>query len=72
MSNTPLNGNNMPRIITAGVILAVVGIVAFILLWAMMGSAGVAMLPRLLVSLCIPPAIIAAAIGVYILTRSKS
>ena len=73
MSNSPINGNNLPRVATAGAILAVVGIVAFIALWVLMGSAGVATLPRLLVSLCIPPALIALIIGVYILvSRSKA
>ncbi|MBE2269082.1 MAG: hypothetical protein IAE80_12695 [Anaerolinea sp.] len=72
MSNTPLNGNNLPRIAIAGAVLAVVGIGLFLLLWVLMGSMGVSSLPRLIVSLCIPPAIIAAIIGVYILvTRSR-
>ncbi len=73
MSNAPLNGNNMTRILIAGMLLAVVGVGSFVLIWGMMGSAGVANLPRLLVSMCIPPAIIALIMGVYILvTRSKA
>lgn len=70
MSNTPFNRDNVPRILAAGAALAVIGVVAFILLWVMMGN--VATLPRLLVAMCIPPAIIAAILGVYILvTRAK-
>jgi hypothetical protein len=73
MSKMPFNGNNLPRIVIAGVALAVFGVIAFILIWGLMGSAGVANLPRLLVSMCIPPALIAAILGVYILvSRSKS
>lgn len=72
MSNTPFNGNNVPRIVIAGVVLATLGVIAFIVIWVLMGSAGVPNLPRLLVSMCIPPALIAALIGVYILVRGGS
>lgn len=69
MSNTPLNGNNLPRIAAIGAILAVFGIVLFLVLWAFMGSMGVDSLPRLIVSLCLPPAILAVILGVVILVR---
>lgn len=73
MSNSPFNKQNVPRMVTAGVVLAVVGVGAFIVIWLLMGNAGVANLPRLVVSLCVPPALIAAILGVYILvSRSKS
>lgn len=71
MSNSPspIDKQNLPRIAVIGAAFAVLGIVLFIVLWVMMGNAGVEQLPRLVVSVCLPPAIIAAILGVYILAR---
>ena len=71
MSNSPspMNKNILTRAGIAGALLAVLGIVLFIILWVMLGSAQVASLPRLFTSLCVPPAVIAAIIGAYILIK---
>jgi hypothetical protein len=73
MSNTPepLNQTNLSRGLVAGALLAVLGIGLFIGLWVIMGSMGVSNAARLLVSLCIPPAIIALIIGGYVLLRPR-
>ena len=71
MSNPPppLNKNNLTRAGVAGAGLAILGIVLFVVLWVLLGSAQLASAPRLFASLCIPPAIIAGIIGVYILVK---
>ena len=71
MSNSPspLNGRNLTRAGVAGAVLAVLAIVLFIVLWVILGSFKMDAMPRLFASLCIPPAILAAIMGVYILTR---
>jgi len=71
MSNSPspLNGRNLTRAGIAGAVLAVLGIVLFIILWVVLGSFKMDAMPRLFASLCIPPAIIAGIMGVYILVR---
>jgi len=61
------------RILAAGVALGIVGVVLFVMLWVILGQAEVEMVVRLLISLCLPPALIAAALGAYILiARSGS
>lgn len=69
MSQTPnpLNAKNLSRATIVGVSLAVGGIVLFLVLWAVLGSAGVDQVARLLLSLCIPPALMAALVGAYFL-----
>ena len=71
MSNSPspLNGRNLTRAGIAGAVLAVLGIVLFIVLWVVLGSFQLNAMPRLFASLCIPPAIIAGIMGVYILVK---
>lgn len=67
MGNAPLNKQTLSRATIVGVGLAVLGIVLFIVLWVVFGQMGLTSLPRLIGSLCIPPAVIAALIGAYIL-----
>lgn len=43
------------------------GIGLFVLLWVVLGSLEVGQIARLLLSLCIPPAVIAAIVGAYFL-----
>lgn len=71
MSNSPppMNKNNLTRAGIAGIGLAILGIVLFIVLWVVLGSAQLAAAPRLFASMCIPPAIIAGIIGVYVLIK---
>ncbi len=73
MSNTPgpLNQTNLSRGLIVGAVLAALGIGLFIGLWIVLGSMGVGNAARLLVSLCIPPAVIALIMGGYILLRPK-
>jgi len=69
MGNTPepINTKTIWRVAIAGAALAVVGIGSFIGLWILLGEAGFSDVPRLFASMCIPPALIAGIIGVYIL-----
>jgi lipopolysaccharide export LptBFGC system permease protein LptF len=68
MGNTPgMDSKRLLRGQVAVLLLVLVGIGLFALLWQGMGAAGVANAPRLLVSICLPPAIIAIVIGVYFL-----
>lgn len=67
MSNSPLNRSSLSKASAAGVILAVVGIILFIVLWVVLGQLGATTVARLLISLCLPPAVIAGIIGVYVL-----
>lgn len=52
-----------------GVALAVFGIIAFIILWVLLGSAGMNQTPRLFVALCVPPLLFAVIIGVIALAK---
>lgn len=71
MSNSPspLNGRNLTRAGIAGAVLAVLAIVLFLVLWVVLGTFKMDAMPRLFASLCIPPAIIAGILGVYMLVR---
>lgn len=64
---SPLNGQRISRIALAGIILAGVGIGLFIILWIVLGQAGLESVPRLIASMCIPPAVIAVILGIYML-----
>jgi lipopolysaccharide export LptBFGC system permease protein LptF len=64
LSNNP---PNLSKVAVAGVGLGVVGVVLFVILWVVFGQMGVASLARLVVSLCLPPLVIAGLIGVYVL-----
>jgi hypothetical protein len=66
-SPSPLNRSSLTRALMAGAALAVLGIALFAGLWVVLGSQGVDQAARLLLSLCIPPAIIAALLGAYFL-----
>ena len=65
----PLNGRNLTRAGIVGAVLAALAIVLFIVLWLVLGTFKLDAMPRLFASLCIPPAILAGIMGVYILTR---
>lgn len=57
----------------AGFVMAVAGVGMFFLLWIGLGSAGVDTFMRLILSICVPPALMAFVIGVYMLvTRKKT
>ena len=71
MSNSPspLNGRNLTRAGVIGLVLAVLAIVLFLVLWVILGSFKLDAMPRLFASLCVPPAVLAGIMGIYILTR---
>lgn len=66
-SPEPINRRSLSRALIAGAALAVLGIALFIALWTILGSQGADQAARLLLSLCIPPAVIAALLGAYFL-----
>ncbi len=62
-----MNRNSLSRLGVAGVVVAVAGVVLFVVLWAILGQMGVDTVARLLVAFCLPPALLALVIGAYIL-----
>ncbi len=72
MNSQPSPQNERQRLQRAlifGASLSILGIVLFLVLYALMSSVESA--PRLFLSLCVPPAIIALILGVYVLSRSN-
>lgn len=67
MNNSPFNKENLSRASTLGISLGVGGIALFVVLWLVLEGFGVEQIPRLLIALCLPPALIAGAIGGYML-----
>ncbi len=67
MSDRPLNAPNSRQAGRLGTALAVACLMLFAALWLALGSMGVEQIPRLLMSLCLSPALIAGAIGGYML-----
>ena len=56
-----------------GLLLAGGGIGLFVLIWVVLGSAGVDTFARLMVAICVPPALIALGVGLFFLaTRSRA
>lgn len=64
---SPLNRRTLSRASVLGVGLSVGGIALFVILWLVLGNLGLEQIPRLLISLCLPPAVMAGLIGGYIL-----
>ena len=73
-SPSPVNKQNLSRATMAGAAMAVGGIILFLILYAALSNAGVDTLPRVLLALCAPPALMAALVGGYFLLgrRGKS
>lgn len=71
MDNSPLQSKRLIRASVVGVGLAIVGILAFIGLWMLLGNAGMADAPRLFTSMCVPPLVIALILGGYALLRRR-
>lgn len=71
MSNSPnpFDRSTLTRMIGAGAALAVLAILLFAGLWLALGSGGMEQLPRLILSLCLPPVAIAVILGIYLLVR---
>jgi hypothetical protein len=75
MSNqpNPVNPEALKRASIVGGALGVFGIVAFVLLWVLLGQAGAEQIPRLFLSLCVPPALIGLMVLGYVFySRSRS
>lgn len=51
----------------AGFGLSLFGIGLFVLIWVLMGEAGANNFTRVVLSVCVPPALMAAMVGVYML-----
>ena len=62
----PVNPEAIKRASTFGAFLGVFGIIAFVVLWVLLGNAGAEQIPRLFLSLCIPPALIGLIVLGYI------
>ena len=69
MSETPESPRRrrLSRASIFGAALGLAGVVLFILVWGALGNAGIDFFPRLVISICAPPALIALVAGVYIL-----
>ena len=63
----PIDGKVVTRIGIAGAVIGVVAIGMFMGLWILLGNANVDDFPRLVISICVPPAIMTAIIGAYLL-----
>lgn len=63
----PLNKNNLSRATFIAIGLAVGGIILFFVIWGLLGNTGMDAFARLILSLCIPPGLMAALIGGYFL-----
>lgn len=63
----PINQKTLLRAGIAGAGLGFLGVGAFIGMWILLDQAGMADFPRLITALCIPPALIALIIGLYML-----
>ena len=64
--------NRVLKFLSAGFALALFGIGVFLGMWVLLGEAGMADFPRMIMSFCLPPALIAAIIGLFMLfTRRR-
>jgi hypothetical protein len=62
-----MNRKTLTRASMAGIGLAIFGIVLFGVLWVVLAQTGLQPLARLIAALCIPPAVIAGILGLYVL-----
>jgi len=68
----PVNPEALKRASAFGAFLGVFGIIAFVVLWVILGNLGAEQIPRLFLSLCIPPALIGAIVlGYLFYARSR-
>src|SRR5262245_1788156 len=71
-SPSPVNKQILSKASIVGAVLAVGGIILFVILYAALGNTSVDAITRVLVSLCVPPALMAVLVGGYFfLTRSQ-
>lgn len=62
---------NLTRAMIAGMALAVLTIGLFLLLWFVLGAAGLTQATRLFASLCLPPVLVGAVLLGYILLKRQ-
>lgn len=67
----PPKKNQLPQAGIAGVVLAIIGIGLFLAIYFGLQSAGVGDFPRLILALCVPPAAMAALIGIYMIATAR-
>jgi hypothetical protein len=69
MSQTPnpVNRRTMGRATAIGIALAAAGIALFVIVWLMLEGLSLSRVPRLFIAICLPPAVIAGLIGLYVL-----
>lgn len=72
MDNTPntpnpVNRKALSRAGVFGAVLGVAAIILFVVFWIVFGQMGLTQFARLFLALCLPPAIIAALVGGYVL-----
>jgi hypothetical protein len=65
MNDNPLDKRGLTRAFIAGIVLALSGIGLFVILWLSLSSLD--QFPRLIIAVCVPPALIALAIGIFFL-----
>jgi nitrate reductase gamma subunit len=66
-----LDSKRLTRATLIGVVLAVLGVVLFLVIYVAMTNAGVAPAPRLFTAMCVPPAVIGIIIGLYALLARR-
>jgi hypothetical protein len=73
MGNKPdaFTTNRVLKFLAAGFALALFGVGVFVGMWALLGEAGMADFPRLIMSFCLPPALIAVIIGAFMLLTHR-
>ncbi|MCL4253908.1 MAG: hypothetical protein KJ043_09025 [Anaerolineae bacterium] len=78
MSDTPtppppqLDRKTISRVGIVGAVLGAVIIGVFLLLWIILGNMGMSDFPRLVISVCAPPTLMALVFGIYFLTTRPS
>lgn len=65
--NPNFDGKAASRVGLIGAIIGIVAIGLFMGLWILLGNANVNDFPRLIISVCVPPALMTAFLGAYIL-----
>ncbi|MCB9452639.1 MAG: hypothetical protein H6672_14470 [Anaerolineaceae bacterium] len=69
-SPKPLNSRNLSRATLIATGMGIVGIILFVLLWVLLSQTNLDAIARLMIAFCIPPALMAGGVGVYMLLRS--
>ena len=67
-----LDSNQIKRTTIAGALLALVGVGMFIGLWVVLCNTDVSQFARLILSLCVPPILMALGVGIYFLVVRSS